>query len=107
MTLTEARKLLAGPLVFGNPEQVKAVELIRAAEEIRDDLEAEKTEICDVCNGTGQCECDNCSDMHDCKECYGQGVEEASESLLYKISNHAEAFDAAVKMLREKTKKVG
>jgi RecJ-like exonuclease len=65
MTVADARKLIAaGPLKFGDPEQIAAVDLIARADAVKGE-----TVECEQCNGDGEC-------LHcgaECTECEGQG----------------------------------
>lgn len=88
----QARATLAGPLVFGDPEQIAAVRLLSAADEARALAEelgdvdpGECTECagegeleCEECEGAGElsCTCDECHDTHyrECRGCDGKGV---------------------------------
>ena len=73
MTLTAARKTLARPLVFGDPDQIKAVNFIGRAQECLEALEScPHLGACGHCNGKGEIECSECDGTGECSKC---GVE--------------------------------
>ena len=74
MTLTEARKALAGPLVFGDVQQVTAVRVVEMAEAIGEVLARyPRLAMCLKCDGAGEHTC-SCGDDHECAECWGLGL---------------------------------
>lgn len=63
----------------------------------------EKGEIerftCTKCEGNGYCECINCSDVHDCRECDGTGTRSAVLQIddeLGKLYNEQKVKDEAL-----------
>lgn len=77
MNIAMARKILEGPLVFGNEKQIEASNLLAAWEEARDlDFEGH---ACEECDGEGEvdCECRSCGDTHyrKCPTCDGTGID--------------------------------
>lgn len=73
MTFQKAQEVLAGPLVFGNAEQIAAVHHIERLEKAVDALIKAKAHICTACEGSGEHMC-RCGDEHECRECEARGV---------------------------------
>jgi hypothetical protein len=93
MTPADAlRDLLAAPLRFGDPSQLKLLEMLRAAESL-----IGSSEQCRDCYGTGEIKhpstycrecgepCANCSGDHPCRVCAGSGVYEYKRDHVYKM----------------------
>lgn len=63
-----------GPLVFGNEQQIRAVNFLEKLALMKEDGIGQ----CPRCGGAGfvECECDECGDVHEreCEDCDGQGV---------------------------------
>lgn len=75
MTVADARKRFKAlpRLRFGDPEHVRLVAILEAAEKSKDE------EInCAHCNGTGECECE-CGHVHSCADCGGSGLEDVED----------------------------
>jgi hypothetical protein len=76
MTVSEAQKLLASGLRFGDTKQIHAVQLI----ELATDLRQHKSELeieCSTCGGLGTHECE-CGHSHSCEDCSGTGYTDDS-----------------------------
>lgn len=103
MTIAEAKKVLAsGPLKFGCPEQIKAVECIAKVEEIADKIRKEKIrpKVCDDCDGWGVHLCDKCDDEHECGSCGGAGFEDITDATSDLIDRNRELFIEAFKLVK-------
>lgn len=75
MTVESAELALKRPLIFGDWDQIKAVDFLEAVERCREAAEIcrglghKTTGRCYECSGTGSCE--HCG--HDCDDCDGTG----------------------------------
>ncbi len=100
MTLTEAFREVGRPLVFGDPKQIAAVELIAKVHGCVDATNACKHETrdrCAECGGSGEvdCECD-CGHLHskECDKCDGDGTLDGERGCERCLA----AFDANIQM---------
>jgi hypothetical protein len=97
MDLLSARKMLSGPLKFGDPEQIKAVQFIFLAESCLEAIKActHGSGECAECDGDGTCP--HCS--RECDECEGTGIYTECSCL---DEFDGDAMTAALEIQREK-----
>ena len=99
MTPQKARAELQRPLVFGNPEQIRAIEVLESIEQcvtaILGCAHAHSQHAkCQNCNGSGECRCFDCDKHHDCGKCDGSGKSDVRCSCYADFP--AEILDAAL-----------
>lgn len=71
MTLAEARQIMKQRLVFGDPTQIEARELVEMAEQAAQLGSFKRT--CDDCGGYGTCDCEDCEEG-DSAKCKTDGI---------------------------------
>jgi len=81
MTEKEARELLAGPLRFGDPNQIRAIGFLHKVEVLKEALQKHEVVVfpCANCGGDGEdaveCHCVFHGDPQpDCPDCEGLGL---------------------------------
>lgn len=77
--LSKAFRLLSGKLLFGDPEQIRAVNQIATVQTCVDAITGcqHANGLCKECDGSGylDCECSECGNQHEreCAVCRGRG----------------------------------
>jgi len=81
MPLIDVIRALLRPLRFGDPDQIKAVDMLGEVQACIEAIEAcpHRHRRCPTCKGTGEadCECLECGNLHyaKCYDCEGTGEE--------------------------------
>jgi hypothetical protein len=89
----QAERILERPLVFGDPEKIRAVHLIEKIEELKQLCGDSVPCLC--CEGSGSAPCDNCDESHDCHRCGGAGSISISMLDKYREDQVQEILEAA------------
>lgn len=106
-TVIEAKKLLVPPLVFGNEDQIKAVNFVEQVESAIQSIRNCKwghDGVCEECDGSGYYECPHCgTDDVICEDCNGSTAN-VSRGCTCLVGYTTLVVDEAIRLYAEQTK---